>query len=59
MARFNKSLARQAVEQYANIAQQYDLTPTQLALAWTKARWHVTSTIVGSTTLEQLKASCL
>lgn len=37
MERYNKSLARVATEEYVKIAQKYDLTPTQLALAW--CRW--------------------
>jgi aryl-alcohol dehydrogenase-like predicted oxidoreductase len=39
MERYNKSLARVATEEYVKIAQKYDLTPTQLALAW--CRWVV------------------
>lgn len=34
MERYNKSLARDATEEYVKLAQKYDLTPTQLALAW-------------------------
>jgi len=37
MERYNKSLARDATEEYVKVAQKYDLTPTQLALAW--CRW--------------------
>lgn len=55
MGRYNRSLARQAVDEYINVAETHGLTPTQLALAWCKARWHVTSTIIGATTLAQLK----
>ena len=58
MARYNKSLARQAVDEYVSVAEQHGLTPTQLALAWCKARWHVTSTIIGATTMAQLKVRC-
>lgn len=55
MERFNKSLAREAVAEYAAIAQKYGITPTQLALAFCKSRWFVASTIIGATSLPQLK----
>ncbi len=55
MARYQQSLAREAVEEYAKVAQQFGLTPTQLALAWCKSRWFVASTIIGATTMDQLK----
>lgn len=54
-ARYNKSLAREAVAQYAKVAEKHGLTPTQLALAWCKSRWNVASTIIGATSMEQLK----
>ncbi|KAK9844071.1 hypothetical protein WJX81_003751 [Elliptochloris bilobata] len=55
MERYNKSLAREAVAEYAKVAQKHGLSPTQLALAWCKSRWNVTSTIIGATTMDQLK----
>lgn len=55
MARYTQSLARQAVEEYCAVAQKHGLTPTELALAWCKSRWFVTSTIIGATTMDQLK----
>lgn len=56
MERYTKSLARQAVAEYAAVAKKHGLTPTQLALAWCKSKWQVTSTIIGATSMEQLKA---
>jgi aryl-alcohol dehydrogenase-like predicted oxidoreductase len=44
-----------AVAQYARLAREHGLTPTQLALAWCYSRWFVASTIIGATTLAQLK----
>ncbi len=44
-----------AVAQYAKLARDHGLTPTQLALAWCYSRWFVASTIIGATTLAQLK----
>jgi aryl-alcohol dehydrogenase-like predicted oxidoreductase len=54
MARYNKSLARQAVAEYVAVAEKHGLTPTQLALAWCAGRWNVASTIIGATTMAQL-----
>lgn len=45
MARYNKSLAKEAVAAYAEVARQHGLTPTQLALAWVHSRWFVASTM--------------
>lgn len=44
-----------AVAQYASLARAHGLTPAQLALAWCYSRWFVASTIIGATTLAQLK----
>ena len=38
MERYTKSLAKQAVAEYAAVAKKHGLTPTQLALAWCKVR---------------------
>jgi aryl-alcohol dehydrogenase-like predicted oxidoreductase len=44
-----------AVREYALIAQQAGITPSGLALAWCRSRWFVPSTIIGATSLAQLK----
>ncbi len=44
-----------AVKEYAQLARENGLTPTQMALAWCYSRWFVASTIIGATTLAQLK----
>lgn len=44
-----------ATEQYAQIAQKHGLSLTQLALAFIKQQFFVTSTIIGATNLDQLK----
>ena len=54
MARYQQSLAKEAVSQYAEVARKHGLTPTQLALAWCASRWFVASTIIGATSLEQV-----
>lgn len=55
MARYQKSLAREAVGEYVAVAKKHGLTPTQLALAWCQSRWFVASTIIGATGMEQLR----
>eukprot|EP00884_Botryococcus_braunii_P006093 jgi/Botrbrau1/15485/Bobra.43_2s0105.1 len=55
MERYNKSLAREAVAEYVKVAEKYGLTPAELALAWCNQQWTVTSTIIGATTMDQLK----
>lgn len=55
MERFNKSLAREAIGEYVALAEARGLTATQLALAWVRSRWFTASTIIGATTMEQLK----
>ncbi|NBV54397.1 MAG: aldo/keto reductase [Proteobacteria bacterium] len=49
------AIAQEATAEYLTIAQQADITPAQLAIAFTLTRPFVTSTIIGATTLEQLK----
>jgi aryl-alcohol dehydrogenase-like predicted oxidoreductase len=44
-----------AVAQYARLAREHGMTPAQLALAWCYSRWFVASTIIGATTLAQLR----
>jgi aryl-alcohol dehydrogenase-like predicted oxidoreductase len=44
-----------AVKEYAEVARANGLTPTQMALAFVYSRWFTASTIIGATTLEQLK----
>jgi aryl-alcohol dehydrogenase-like predicted oxidoreductase len=53
--RYLRPAVLQAVAQYAKLAREHGITPTQLALAWCYSRWFVASTIIGATTLAQLK----
>jgi len=55
MERYNKSFAVKAVADYVKVAEKHGLTPSELALAWCKSRWFVTSTIIGATSMPQLK----
>ncbi len=51
----NTAAAHEAVAQYAEIAHRHGYTPAQLALAWCYQVDGVTSTIIGATSMEQLK----
>eukprot|EP00850_Spirogloea_muscicola_P020603 SM000221S06941 [mRNA] locus=s221:161523:163746:+ [translate_table: standard] len=55
MKRFKDSLAQEAVGKYVQVAQKHGLTPAQLALAFVRDRWFVTSNIIGATTMAQLQ----
>jgi aryl-alcohol dehydrogenase-like predicted oxidoreductase len=47
--------AIEATQKYYELAQANDLSLTQLALAFVNSRTFVTSTIIGATTMRQLK----
>ncbi|AFY34848.1 NADP(H)-dependent aldo-keto reductase [Calothrix sp. PCC 7507] len=53
--RYRKPNVKEAVAAYIEIAQRHQISPAQLAIAFVRSRWFVTSTIIGATTLEQLK----
>jgi len=55
MDRYKESLAQEAVREYMKVAKKHGLSPTELSLAWCKSRPWVASTIIGATTIEQLK----
>ncbi|MGE5493379.1 MAG: aldo/keto reductase [Actinomycetota bacterium] len=53
--RYAKPRVPEAVANYAAIAQKHGLTLTQLALAFAYQRWCVASSIIGATSMVQLK----
>ncbi|MDB5824655.1 MAG: aldo/keto reductase [Herminiimonas sp.] len=53
--RYLRPALLEATRRYAALARTHGLTPTQLALAWCYSRWFVASTIIGATSLAQLK----
>ena len=55
MDRYSQSLAKEAVVEYERVAAAYDVTPAQLALKWCYSRPHVASTIIGATSMDQLR----
>ncbi|XP_031484445.1 uncharacterized protein LOC116253653 [Nymphaea colorata] len=55
MERYISSLAKEVTELYVQLAKKHGLTPTQLALGFVRDRPFMTSSIIGATSLEQLK----
>ncbi|WP_298155085.1 NADP(H)-dependent aldo-keto reductase [Flavobacterium sp.] len=53
--RYNSDEARKAAALYVKLAEEHGMIPSQLALAFVRAQPFVTSTIIGATSLEQLK----
>jgi aryl-alcohol dehydrogenase (NADP+) len=53
--RYAKTNVTEATAAYAALARKLGMTPATLALAFVRSRWFVTSTIIGATTLDQLK----
>ncbi|TYQ25913.1 NADP(H)-dependent aldo-keto reductase [Pseudanabaena sp. UWO310] len=53
--RYRKPNVTNAVAAYVEIAKAHNIKPSALALAFVRSRWFVTSTIIGATSLEQLK----
>lgn len=55
MERYLQSENEVAVNAYCDLAERYDLTPTEFALSWCYHNELVASTIIGATTMEQLE----
>jgi len=55
MVRYNSDRAREATGHYAEVARRHGMTPTQLALSFVASRSWMTSTIVGATSVKQLR----
>ena len=53
--RYKKPNVTEAVAAYALLAEQHGMSPAQMALAYLRSRPFVTSTIIGATTMSQLK----
>ncbi len=54
-ARYSSGNSELATEKYAKLAAKYDLSPSQMALAFVNQQAWVTSTIIGATSMSQLK----
>ena len=53
--RFQKALVHEAVEAFAALAQRRGLSLVELALGYVRNRWHVGATIIGATSIAQLR----
>jgi aryl-alcohol dehydrogenase-like predicted oxidoreductase len=53
--RYESEQAQRAIAAYVALAQKHGLDPSQMALAFVASRQFVTSTIIGATSLAQLK----
>lgn len=55
--RYSNPMATTATEKYVALANEYQLDPAQMALAYVNARAFLTSTIIGATNMTQLKSN--
>ncbi|XP_062150024.1 uncharacterized protein LOC133858560 [Alnus glutinosa] len=55
MERYNKSIAKEATIEYLELAKKHGLTPVQLALGFARDRPFMASSIIGATSVKQLK----
>ena len=53
--RYVRPATVEAAAAYVKLARDNGMTPAQMALAWCYSRWFVASTIIGATSLAQLK----
>jgi aryl-alcohol dehydrogenase-like predicted oxidoreductase len=53
--RYKKPNVPTASAVYTMLARQHGMTPTQMALSFVYHRWFVTSTIIGATSMQQLR----
>ncbi|MEZ2413496.1 aldo/keto reductase [Muriicola sp. E247] len=54
-ARYSNEIALEATQKYQDLATENDMSLTQMALAFVNSRPFLTSTIIGATSMEQLK----
>lgn len=55
MGRYNKSMAQEVTAKYLEVAKKHGLSLVELALGFARDRPFVTSSIIGATTIDQLK----
>lgn len=53
--RYNPPHAQAAIQEYADLARKNGMEPAELALAWINSRSFVTSNIIGTRSMEQIK----
>jgi aryl-alcohol dehydrogenase (NADP+) len=54
-ARYRKPMVPEAIEAYAKLARERGISLVELALGFVRSRWHTTASIIGASTVEQLK----
>ncbi len=54
-SRYRKPIVHEAVAAYAALAKDQGITLVQLALGYVRSRWHVGATIIGATSMPQLR----
>lgn len=54
-SRYNGPAAAEATKEYAALAREWGLTPTEMAIAWVRDRWYNGGVITGTTSVEQVK----
>jgi aryl-alcohol dehydrogenase-like predicted oxidoreductase len=55
LGRYETPQAEEAIEAYYQLAKKFSLDPAQIAIAFTLSKPFVTSSIIGATTMDQLK----
>ncbi|KAG8370424.1 hypothetical protein BUALT_Bualt14G0115400 [Buddleja alternifolia] len=55
MKRYNKSMSQEATGKYLEVAKKHGLSLVELALSFARDRPFITSSIIGATTMEQLR----
>lgn len=55
VVRYNPPHAQEAIKAYVALAKKHNITPAQLAIAFTLTRPFVTSSIIGATSIKQVK----
>ena len=53
--RYNGPLAVEATKAYAQLAEDWGITPTELAIAWARDRWYNAGVITGTTSPKQVE----
>mgnify|MGYP000988896478 CR=1 FL=1 len=53
--RFKKPIVPEAIDAYAALAKRRGITLVQLALGYVASRWYLGSSIIGATTMDQLR----
>lgn len=53
--RYRSAAAEEATREYVALAKQYHMTPVELSLRWSKSRRLVTTSLIGTSSMQQLE----